>query len=840
MKNVKYAQLSGEDVLKNLQASIQGLSSVQVAQRLKKFGYNELRVAVISWWHILWNQFRSPFIFLLIIASIISLFLADYHNAILIFVILCINSVLGFYQEYTAYRTEYFLRNFTSNTSRVRRDGHEISILQKEVVPGDIVILQPGDIVPADLRLLEVRNLTVDESMLTGESVPQIKSTEAVAESSIGVQEATNLAFANTIIIGGSGIGVVYATGTATEFSSIAQLAVETEHRGIFQKDLAQFSRLLMVVILATLLGIILAHLLIKRSGIDFLEILMFALALSIGITPEALPVVTTFALARGARRLARSKVLVKRLSSIDDLGSIQVLCTDKTGTLTENNLRVISTFKVDENPLFWALLARDTEELPKQQHQTLGFDESMYEVLSAEEQKALLTYNRMVESPFDPQKKRSSYVVKKNSQQWLVVRGAYEELSLLCDVLPENIQTWVADQGKQAHRIIAVAAKQVPPHECEKSHCDEKNLTFIGCVAFEDPIKKTAPQAVLQAKHLGIHIKILTGDAPEVAGVVAHNIGLIEDATQVLTGKKLQELNNEEQKNAVQYYQVFARVSPQQKYEIIKLLQENYEVGFLGEGINDTPALKIANVGMVVQTAVDSARDAADIILLKKSLLVIVEGIRQGRIVFANTLKYVLITLAANFGNFYSIAVASLFIDFLPMLPAQILLVNMLSDVPMIMIATDNVDPQELRKPTSFDIRSLTAKSMLLGAVSSIFDMMLFGYFYRISARVLQTAWFVMSVLSELSFIISARTKKFFIVAQRPSYPLLILLIITGGLTFLLPLNSITRELFSFADISTRQIGIICGLVVSYFVATEMVKLLYVFWSTSKSKKRS
>lgn len=840
MENVKYAQLSGEDVLKNLQASIEGLSSVQVAQRLKKFGYNELHVAEISWWHILWNQFRSPFIFLLIIATIISLFLADYNNAILIFVILSINSVLGFYQEYMAYRTEYFLRNFTSNTARVLRDGHELNILQKEVVPGDIIILQPGDIVPADLRLLEVRNLTLDESMLTGESVPQQKNVDTLSVFPANAQEATNLVFANTIVVSGSGIGVAYATGRTTEFSSIAKLALETEHRGVFQKDLAQFSRFLMIVIFATLVGIVSAHLFFKKTEIHFLEILVFALALAIGITPEALPVVTTFALARGARRLARNKVLVKRLSSIDDLGSIQVLCTDKTGTLTENNLRVISTFKGDQNPLFWALLARDTEELPKQQHQTLGFDESMYAALSADEQNALLTYNRIVESPFDPQRKRSSYIVTKDKRHWLVVRGAFEELSLLCDALPENIQTWISDQGKQAHRIIAVAAKQVAPDECEKSPCDEKNLTFIGCIAFEDPIKKTAVQAVQQAKHLGIHIKILTGDAPEVAGVVAHAIGLIEDATQVLTGKELQGLSNEEQKSVVQRYQVFARVSPQQKYEIIKLLQENYEVGFLGEGINDAPALKIANVGMVVQTAVDSARDAADIILLKKSLLVIVEGIRQGRIVFANTLKYVLITLSANFGNFYSIAIASLFIDFLPMLPVQILLVNMLSDFPMIMIATDNVDPQELQKPTNFDFKAIISKAMTLGLISSIFDMILFGYFYRISAKMLQTAWFVMSILSELVFIISARTKKFFIFACRPSYPLLILLIITGSVTLMLPFNQLTQELFSFTHISAQHMAFISGLVVSYFIATETVKLLYVFWSTRKSKKRS
>jgi Mg2+-importing ATPase len=412
-----------------------------------------------------------------------------------------------------------------------------------------------------------------------------------------------------------------------------------------------------------------------------------------------------------------------------------------------------------------------------------------------------------------------------------LVSRGAPETIISLCKDVPAKLKKSIADWSKErgiiGERVLAIAKKS-NPLDSGKLEEEEKNLEFLGLISFVDPIKVTAGDAVIKAKNLGINIKLLTGDAKEIAGAVAHKIGLIEDAKDVLTGDEFDKLSGARQKESVNKYSAFARVSPAQKYKIIQLLQEDYEVGFLGEGINDAPALKIANVALAVDGASDIARDASDIVLLKKDLKIIVDGVKEGREIFANTTKYITATLSANFGNFYAVALSSLFITYLPMLPPQILLVNLLSDFPMIAMATDSVDVDELKRPRKYNVKSLAYIATVLGLVSSVFDFIFFSLFFRISAPVLQTGWFMESILSELVFIFSIRTRKFFLSSKRPSLILIFLAMVAAAITIILPFTDTGHALFGFESLSLNRLGLIAVVVIAYFVTTETAKLFY------------
>jgi Mg2+-importing ATPase len=413
-----------------------------------------------------------------------------------------------------------------------------------------------------------------------------------------------------------------------------------------------------------------------------------------------------------------------------------------------------------------------------------------------------------------------------------LIVRGAPETVLSLSKALSpaarRKLLAWVQEQGELGRRTIAIAQKRMPKTATEYTEKAERGCTFMGCISFVDPVKSTTQHAISQAKLLGVDVKILTGDGPEVARAVAVQIGLVKKGATVLTGEELDVLPEKEQLEAVRTCSVFARVSPEQKFHIIELLQKDREVGYLGEGINDAPALKIADVGIVVKGASDIAREAADIVLLNNSLGVIVSGIREGREIFANIIKYIRITLISSFGNFYSVATASLILPYLPMLPVQILLLNLLSDFPMIAIATDRVDSFELKRPRSYNVRSIIFVALTLGFISTLFDFIFFGIFYKAAPGVLQTSWFMGSVLTELVLIYSARTRYFFLRSKFPSYLLIILSGVSGVVALSLPFIPLTRELFQFV---LPEKGVLClvGLIVGcYFIATEAIKLLY------------
>lgn len=808
-------------------SSENGLSFNQAEINLKEYGPNEISKEHTYWWHILLRQFRSPFLYLLIAAAALSYFLGESIDAVMILLFVSINTTLGFYQEYHSEKTLKILKKFIVPVVKIIRQNEELTVKSIDVVPGDVIRLESGDILPCDIRLIEETNLTIDESVLTGESAPSKKISMPLDKIPEETYKALNICFAGTTVVSGKGKGIVIRTGPGTSLGEITKLTVETHHESTFEKSVAKFSRFILYLILITLAGIFIINLFIKGGSINIPSTLIFSIALAVSVIPEALPVVITFSLSRGALRLARNKVIVKRLSAIEDLGSIEVLCTDKTGTLTENKLTLHNRYG-DEKTVIYASLASTL--LERKTQSIHSFDITLLNSLSDREKKEFEKYKRIQENPFDPVRKRSSMIVKNNNNFELIVRGAIEEIEKICTPLGENekqkIHSWIKKES--SNRIIAVASKNILFKGSSDQTKEESNLKFLGLISFVDPIKKTAQKAVEDAEMLGIDIKVLTGDSPEVAGSVAFQIGLISNPKDVITGLEFESLTSESQHESVSKYHVFARVSPEQKYNIIKLLQEKHEVGFLGEGINDAPALKIANVAIVVAGATDVAREAADVILLKKSLRVIVDGIKEGRETFANTSKYIRATLSSNFGNFYTVAIASLFINYLPLLPLQILLINLLTDFPMIAVATDRVDPEELKSPRSYDIREIALVGTLLGVVSSIFDFIFFAVFYKISPQVLQTNWFIGSVLTELLFLFSIRTRLSIFKAKPPSLILVALTAFAFLTAIILPYTFLGHTLFSFISPNFNYLLTIFAIVFSYFAITEIVKMLY------------
>lgn len=811
-----------------------GLSHEEAHVRHGEYGPNEIQGKEVSWWNILSRQFKSSFIYLLLGAVILSFSLGELVDGIMILAFVLINTGLGFFQEYRSEHALRVLKTYMSEQVRVRRGNEEKIINKSELVPGDVVIIEAGDIIPADIRFFKEQSLTVDESILTGESVSVKKVATALDHPTHELYNALNIGFSGTTVVSGKGEGIVIAIGKETVMGNVARLTTETRKESVFEKNLQSFSTFILRLVVITLAFILVANIFIKgpNNSVKIIELVVFSIALAVSVIPEALPVVTSFSLSRGALRLAKQKVIVKRLSSIEDLGSIQVLCTDKTGTLTENRLTIAETFSPDQEKtiLYASIAAPFLEERHKQPNNT--FDLALWNHLSAAQKDDLDEYKKISEIPFDPQRRRNSVLVNTPHAQELIIRGASEHILPFCQNLNQEEQKaashWILQQGQQGRRVIAIASKQIEKGSKYTVAEEENKVHYRGLISFVDPIKKTTFTAVEKAKKLGVKVKILTGDSPDVAGAVAHQIGLVGSLDEVITGEILQAMSRQKQHRAVEKYSVFARVSPEQKYQIIHMLQEKNEIGFLGEGINDAPALKAANVALVVQGASDIAKEVADIVLLKKSLAVIIDGIEEGRRTFVNTLKYIRVTLSSNFGNFYTVAIASLLVDFLPMLPLQILLVNLLSDFPMIAIATDSIDSYELKKPKRYNIREIALLATILGIVSSIFDFIIFGLFYRQGPEILQTNWFIASILTELIFLYSMRTKMLFFRARKPSGAIIILTIIASVATVIIPFTQFGQRVFHFIRPSTHHIVLILSIMIIYFIITESVKLFY------------
>lgn len=830
----KYTTLSVEETLKDLNTTKeQGLLDAVVFNLHQKFGNNDLTKRDINGWNILLRQFKSAFIYLLIGASLITFLFSEYVDGILIILFVLINVSLGFFQEYRSEQTVRMLKKYTERRAKVTRNGNNYTIPSIELVPGDIVSFETGDIVPADLRIIEANNLLIDESVLTGESQQIRKTSEKLLNTKTDLYKASNIAFSGTTVVEGFGIGVVLSIGKDTQLGKIAKLATEVQEYSLFEKQINKFSKFILILTAITLVLVFIVQVFFKNT-LSVVNLIIFSVALAVGVIPEAMPLVTTFSLSLGASKLAKKKVIIKRLSSIEDLGGIQVLCTDKTGTITENKLSVSDIYSsLPDETIRLGILAASSN---KENNFSNAFDLALLDKLIESTRSELSKATKIFEIPFNPTRRRSSVLISYKKTKEIIVRGAVEAIMPYVKDKKQSkdikLMNWVLQQGKDGKRIIAIAKKNFKNNDYTVKD-EEKDLEFVGLVSFVDPIKKTAYSAIQKAKELGIGVKILTGDSSEVAGFVGMKIGISQKDTDVLTGDEFDKLTLFKQKEAIKNINVFARMSPEQKYKFIKLLQEDLEVGFLGEGINDAPALKAAGVSLVVDNASDVAREVADIILLKHDLYVIVDGIELGRKTLINVTNYIKTTLASNFGNFYAMAFVSLVIDFLPMLPIQILLLNLLSDFPMIGIATDNVDEKDVTVLKNHSFKELVLLATLLGLVSTIFDFILFGVFKDRGEGSLQTYWFIGSTLTELALIYSVRTRGwFFKVRNIPSKEIIALTAFAALFAVFVPFTVFGDSIFKFIKPEANQLFIVFGIVATYLLSTEFVKRVYYKYS--------
>jgi Mg2+-importing ATPase len=836
------AQLTPEELISSLQSSEKtGLSEHEAAGRLKKYGPNAVESTKFSWLSIMTRQIHTPFMYLLLFAAALSFFLQDKLNSAIIMLFVVISAVLGFYQEYYAERTILLLKKYLATTCNVLRGGSLVRISADQLVPGDIIDMEAGDIIPADLRFLDALHVWVDESTLTGESIPVHKTNEPTTAEQSGTTPPV-IGLCGTVVSSGKARGIVIATGSKTSFGSISLLSRDIDRTSLFAKEISRFSNFMLLFVLTTIISIFLIHIAVKGSSISISQLALFAIALAVSIIPQGFPVVMTFALSYGARKLSKEHVVVKRLSAIEDLGSIDILCTDKTGTITENNLTIVQINSADENTLLLhaGLTCKQGQSVANQAAN--AFDRAIFAAQKPPQAQLQQTYTTEEEFPFDPIKRFSAVITQSPQERLLIMRGAAESVISYCSLdapHAQEIAAWARSQGQQGNRVLAFASTVLDNNDkiATAQLQQIKNLELIGLLAFTDPVKKTAKQAIIKAQQLGLTVKIITGDAPEVAASVAQQVGLIQSTSGVMSGDQFAALSVPEQEEACKNVAVFARTSPEQKHLIIERLIKHGRVGFLGEGVNDAPALKRAHIGLAVNNSTEVAKEAADIVLLKKSLLVIVNGIEEGRRIFANTFKYIRGMTTSNFSNFYAIAFIALFIDHLPMLPLQILLVNLLSDFPLISIATDNVDTEELARPRIFNIRELALMVVCLGLISTCFDLIFFARFYATPPSVMRTNWFLYCVLSELAFFYSIRTKKFFLSAVAPSAQMVCLSLFGLIMTMTLPFINAGHAIFEFVTPTARQLSWTIGIVVAYFVCMEAAKLWY-YWFFYNRKK--
>jgi P-type Mg2+ transporter len=820
---------TGEVAIAQLGTSTAGLSSEEAARRLERYGPNSLGVRRITVFTVMWRQLRNPLLALLLAAAAVSGLTGDPTGATIIAAIVVLSVGLGFVNELRAANAVAALHRDIHQETTVWRDGRASTIDVTGLVPGDIVSLRVGDIVPADLRVIEATQLECDESVLTGESLPVEKTSEAALAPESPL-ELPSCAFMGTVVHQGAARGVVVSTGTSSAFGQIAVGLSETQAETAFQVGLRGFSRLLVKVALVLTVSIFVINVSFSRPLIDAL---LFSLAIAIGITPQLLPAIVSVSLSSGSRALARKRVLVKRLVTIEDLGNIEVLFTDKTGTLTEGAI----TFHEALDPaggsssavLLDGLLCNEASVAVDG---PVGGNALDVALLAAPEAAPLLSavdgvpaYARLGALPFDHERQLSSVIVRGPGGALLITKGAPEALIARCSNVPEGSLAVLERLFEDGARVVAVATRAAGDLVAP-TPADEHDLRLCGFLTFVDRPKADAGAAIEKLHALGIAVKIITGDNGVVASKVCRDIGL--EVSGALTGADLERLDDDALAAAIPATTIFSRVGPDQKSRLIKLARRNgVDVAFLGDGVNDAVALHAADVGISVDSATDVAKDAADIVLLDKDLGVLAEGVMEGRRIFANTLKYVLMATSSNFGNMFSAAGASLFLSFLPMLPSQILLNNLLYDVGQMAIPSDRVDAEIVARPAAWDIGFVRRFMAVFGPVSSIFDFMTFFVMLVIlnaGHSEFRSGWFIESLATQTLVIFVIRTRRVPFLRSRPSRLMVALPIGCAVLGAILPFSPLANVL-GFASLPLAFFLILLGMIVSYLVLVELVK---------------
>ena len=849
-----------------LESHADGLSAAEATERLFRSGPNEVEhEKPLPWWLHLWHCYVNPFNLLLTALAVVSYLTEDAEATIVIGVMVLLSTAIRFVQEGRSHRAAESLKSMVGNKATVLRRTIEnvgeaaaagrhapaprLEIPLRDVVPGDLVALSAGDMIPADCRLLTARDLFVAQSAMTGESLPVEKFAERGSED-LGPLEQRNLVFMGTSVVSGSATALVVATGNRTYFGTLAARVTATDTApNAFQAGVNSVSWLL-IRFAAVMVPIVLLVNGFDKG--DWLQAFLFALSVAVGLTPEMLPMIVTTTLAKGAVLLSRRKVIVKRLDAIQNFGAMDVLCTDKTGTLTQDRIALARHVDVFGHPSDEVL--------------NLAFLNSHYQtglknlldraVLDHVELKAELkleqAYRKIDEIPFDFVRRRMSVVVSElDDHHELICKGALEEVMAVCAhvriedgggsrVLPleaallERVQQVARDLSQEGLRVVAVAMKELPPAQATYSVADEADLTLVGYIAFLDPPKESAAPALKALAAHGIRVKVLTGDNELVTAHVCSQVGL--SAQEVLLGSQVEGMSDEALAQAVERCQVFAKLTPLHKERIVRTVRAGgHVVGFMGDGINDAPALRAADIGISVDSAVDIAKEAADIILLEKSLMVLDEGVVEGRATFCNMLKYIRMTASSNFGNVFSVLVASAFLPFLPMLPLQLLVQNLLYDISQTGIPFDNVDEELVRAPLKWNPADIGRFMLFFGPISSVFDITTFVVMWSVfkantvaQQTLFQSGWFVVGLLTQTLIVHMIRTPKLPFIGSRAAAPLMAMTAAIMVIGIWLPMGPLAGY-FKLQPLPPAYFPWLAGILLGYGVLTTVMKHFYI-----------
>lgn len=824
--------LTDNELFDTLKTSLNGLTNEEAQNRLNSFGPNILKKHKASdELTLLLNQFKSPIILILIFAAGLSFFLRDPVDAVIIMSIILISGFLGFWQERGANHAVDKLLEIVKIKVSIIRDGVQHDIPTEDVVPGDIVMLSAGDSIPGDCLILEAKDFFVDEATLTGETFP-VEKKPGVLPRETQLNQRVNSLFMGTHVISGSAKAVIVRTGLNTEFRNVSQRLQLRPPETEFQRGIRLFGYLLIEVTLMLVIAIFAINVFLHRPVI---EAFLFSLALAVGLTPQLLPAIISVNLAHGAKLMGANKVIVKRLSSIENFGSMNVLCSDKTGTLTEGTVQLKSALDSEgsdsDKTLLYAYLNAYYE---------TGFVNPIDKALREYNHFDITGYEKLDEIPYDFNRKRLSILVSNAGKHIIITKGAFKDILSVCssvelkngdiaeistikDKITENFNNF----SNTGFRTLGIAYKDAGTI----SHIgkeQENSMIFLGFLILFDPPKQGITETLSKIKHLGVDVKIITGDNFSVASNISHQIGFPD--AKILTGTQLWKLSDEALIHQVQKINIFAEVEPNQKERIILALKKaGNVVGYIGDGINDASALHTADVGISVDTAVDVAKESADIVLLEKNLDVLIKGIEEGRKTFANTLKYIFMATSANFGNMFSMAGASLFLPFLPLLPKQILLINLMTDLPEMTISKDNVDSELIEKPHSWNSGFIRKFMITFGLLSSIFDYLTFGVLIlvlRTTPEQFRTGWFLESVISAALIVLVVRSRKVFFVS-RPGKYLLITTLSVVIFTFVLPYSPIAY-LLGLSPLPPLFLFAMILIVAAYIIAAEFTKRLF------------
>jgi Mg2+-importing ATPase len=849
---------SGE-LLSRLGTSATGLTTEEVTERLETYGPNEVtqkaRGSILIGFL---SHFKSPLILILILAAIVSGILGELVNAIIIFSIVLVSVILDFSQEYRAERAAEALRRRVATMTTTLRNGTKQDIDISELVPGDVIALSAGDIVPADARIINARDFFVDQSALTGESFPAEKISESLMDANTtDAGRWNNYLFMGTSVTNGAATAVIVKTGGLTQYGEIVRKSIERKPETEFERGLRRFGSLIMQVTFALVIFVFFINALFKRG---VLESMLFAVALAVGLTPELLPMILSINLGRGAAAMSKKGVIVKRLASIQNFGSMDVLCADKTGTLTENRVTVILHVDMEgkdsEKVFLYSLL--------NSRYQT-GLRSPLDEAILKHEEVNTDRYQRIDEIPFDFIRKRLSVVVSENQETLLITKGAPEEIAKVIsryeldgeiyDLTSEarsKIERKYRDLSSQGFRVLGVSYRKVVESKATYSIADENDMVFLGFIAFMDPLKETAGESLELLRQAGVKLKILTGDNEIVTSKISQQLGfqvsqfrrgkeydqadglgrivrtIKIEAINIVRSSEIEAMDDDALARVVERADIFTRVTPAQKNRIMNALKANgHVVGFLGDGINDIPSMKVADVSISVTNAVDIAKESADIILLRNDLKVISDGVIEGRKTFGNTMKYIMMAVSSNFGNMFSAAGASLFLPFLPMLPIQILLNNLLYDFAQLTLPTDNVDQVSVQRPQRLQASFIRNFMVAFGPVSSIFDFLTFFvllFVFKASAPLFQTAWFIESLFTQTLVIFAIRTRKTPFYRSKPSKLLLLNIVVILIFALVLPFTFI-GTFFSFVALPLRFLLMLVVFIVAYLGLVEIMK---------------